>query len=243
MVDLTSGNLSPENMITTSQEISQSYRRTILQQDDLMIALRGEIGFVAKVPPALVGANLTRGVALIAPDRSKALPDFLVQAIRSDLVRDEILNQVNGSALKEIPISGLRKVLVPIPPLPEQRAIAAILSTWDEAITLTAKLIDVLKRRKAALMQLLIRGDSDLPEGWQLGQLSDFLKQNKEYITELEDKPYPRISVKWWAKGAVVAGYDNGLNVKMERHQPRQAGADNRLRNMGEARFNRHYPA
>jgi len=51
-----------------------------------------------------------------------------------------------------------KRFVIPLPPLSEQRAIAAILSTWDEAITLTGRLIDTLKRRKAALMQLLLTG-------------------------------------------------------------------------------------
>jgi type I restriction enzyme, S subunit len=159
VVDLTNGNLSPENMITTSQEISHAYKRTILQSDDLMMALRGEIGFVVKVPPQLVGANLTRGVALISPDHERVAADYLVQALKSDFVREEIMSQVNGSALQEIPIGGLKKVHVPLPPLPEQRAIAAILSTWDEAITLTEALIEALQHRKQALMQSLLTGE------------------------------------------------------------------------------------
>lgn len=45
-----------------------------------------------------------------------------------------------------------------LPPLPEQRRIAEILSTWDEAITLTERLITARQRRKKALMQQLLTG-------------------------------------------------------------------------------------
>ena len=51
-----------------------------------------------------------------------------------------------------------------LPPLAEQRKIAAILSTWDEAITLTHQLIAALQRRKQALMQLLLTGAVRFPE-------------------------------------------------------------------------------
>ncbi|MDX1990809.1 MAG: restriction endonuclease subunit S [bacterium] len=70
-----------------------------------------------------------------------------------------------------------KRFTVPLPPLPEQRKIAAILSTWDEAITLTGRLVDALKRRKQALMQLLLTGEVRFAEfdgEWEevaLGQL------------------------------------------------------------------------
>jgi len=45
-----------------------------------------------------------------------------------------------------------------IPPLPEQRRIAEILSTWDRAIDLTAQLIAAKQQRKRGLMQELLTG-------------------------------------------------------------------------------------
>ncbi len=68
------------------------------------------------------------------------------------------------NAQKNINLEVLRPFEILTPPLPEQQAIAAILSTWDEAITLTAALIDALKRRKSALMSLLLTGKTQFPQ-------------------------------------------------------------------------------
>lgn len=57
VIDLTARELNPHKMITTSKEISQSYKRTILEKGELMIALRGEIGLVRLVDEKLVGCN------------------------------------------------------------------------------------------------------------------------------------------------------------------------------------------
>lgn len=51
---------------------------------------------------------------------------------------------------------------VALPPLPEQRKIAAILSTWDKAISTTERLIDNSKQQKKALMQQLLTGKKRL---------------------------------------------------------------------------------
>jgi type I restriction enzyme, S subunit len=134
VVDLNASNLTTQAMITTSQEINQSYKRTILEKGEIIIALRGNIGLVRLVDENLVGCNLTRGVARIAPDENLVTPDFLLWAMRSPLFRDDLLRRVNGSALQEIPILGLRKTMISVPPIDEQKKIAEILGTWDEAI-------------------------------------------------------------------------------------------------------------
>jgi type I restriction enzyme, S subunit len=59
------------------------------------------------------------------------------------------------------------------PPLPEQKKIAEILSTWDEAIDQMRRLIDAKKRRKKALMQQLLSGEI---------RLSRFGKSKKKHL-------------------------------------------------------------
>ncbi|MGP5527017.1 restriction endonuclease subunit S, partial [Psychrobacter celer] len=56
----------------------------------------------------------------------------------------------------------LHAVKVKVPPLPEQRKIAKILTTWDKAIDTTERLIDNSKQQKKALMQQLLTGKKRL---------------------------------------------------------------------------------
>ncbi len=73
-----------------------------------------------------------------------------------------------------------RHFYLPLPPLPEQKKIAEILSTWDRAIEQVGKLIDAKQRLKKGLMQQLLTGrmrfpefgkpvkeKGELPEGWR----------------------------------------------------------------------------
>lgn len=53
---------------------------------------------------------------------------------------------------------------VPLPPYPEQRKIAAILGTWDEAIALTERRITAGQQRKQGLMQRLLTGQVRFPQ-------------------------------------------------------------------------------
>ena len=96
--------------------------------------------------------------------------------------------KLNKAALEKIPLL--------VPPLAEQRKIAEILSTWDEAIATTEQLLANSEQQKKALMQQLLTGKKRLPgfEGeWQkveLGKVlnyrqpTPFLVKSTEYSDE-----------------------------------------------------------
>lgn len=58
-----------------------------------------------------------------------------------------------------------------------------------------------------------------MTNGWQTVQLGEVLKQDVNYVTELEPKIYPKLSVKLYGKGVVLDAPTDGANVKMQRHQ------------------------
>lgn len=157
VVDLMKECLTTTNMIKTSLEISSQFKRTVLEYGDIMFALRGEIGQVRIVSENLVGANLTRGVALISPADS-ILKDYLLWAIRSGGVRQNILERVNGSALQEIPLGNLREVDIPIPQKSEQEKIVNALNSIENRLNTAHSKLSSQQKLKKALMQDLLTG-------------------------------------------------------------------------------------
>jgi type I restriction enzyme S subunit len=157
VVDLMTDAMSLQKMIRTSSTINESYRRTILQSNDIMFALRGSIGHVRMTSPQLVGANLTRGVALISANDS-ICSKFLLWAIRSPSVRSMIMDGVNGSALQEIPLGNLRNVYIPLPPNEEQIKISKTIDSVEENLTKRRSKLKNYQSLKKALMQDLLTG-------------------------------------------------------------------------------------
>ncbi|EFC0392786.1 restriction endonuclease subunit S, partial [Escherichia coli] len=84
---------------------------------------------------------------------------------------------LSGGIVKSIP--------VPVPPLTEQKKIAKILSTWDNAISVTEKLLTNSQQQKKALMQQLLTGKKRLldengtrfSETWKLYALSKLFQR------------------------------------------------------------------
>jgi type I restriction enzyme S subunit len=197
VTDIIDGKIDTSNLITTSQKISDGYKRTMLKKGDLVMALRGKIGQIAKIGDELVGANLTRGVALIAL-KENYCNDFILQQISSDRTIKVFERSLNGSALQELSIGVVRKIPIILPKsLTEQQSIAKILKSCDAVIEATEKLIAQKELRKKWLMQQLLSGKQRLNgfggewEDIELGELLDYEQPTKYLVSDtLYDDSY-----------------------------------------------------
>jgi len=211
VVDLTKGELDRKLMIRTSPKINVAYKKTVVQENDIIFALRGAIGKVTKIDKKIAGINITRGTALISPC-IEIEPNYLLWQIRSENVIRNIMIRVSGSALKEIPIGELKKVLVPVSSSrKEQKKIAKILSTWDKAIQKLEQLIQKKQQLKKGLMQVLLTGEmrfkefvqkagfketklGQMPQDWEIeeiGRLTKICTGNKDTQDRIENGKYP----------------------------------------------------
>lgn len=78
------------------------------------------------------------------------------------LNKAEFERQAVGSTIKTIGLPYFKKLKIAVPPYPEQKKIAKILSTWDKAITTTEQLLTNSQQQKKALMQQLLTGKKRL---------------------------------------------------------------------------------
>ncbi|EME3968332.1 restriction endonuclease subunit S [Vibrio fluvialis] len=143
VVDIVNGNPNYNDLIGTSNVISNSYSKTVVNEGDIAFALRGEIGSVYRVTREFEGCNLTRGLALISVDEDLCSSRFIYWMLQSDYVKRQLAERTNGSALKEIPLKELRKIRVPVPKLrSEQENFANCLDElWQHSVSLSEKKI------------------------------------------------------------------------------------------------------
>ncbi|MFW1645544.1 MULTISPECIES: restriction endonuclease subunit S [Acinetobacter] len=110
------------------------------------------------------------------------------------LNKTEFERQAVGSTIKTIGLPYFKKLKIALPPYQEQEKIAQILSTWDQAISATEKLLENSQQQKKALMQQLLTGKKRLldengvkfSDEWQrieLGLLLDY-QQPTPYLVE-----------------------------------------------------------
>jgi len=80
--------------------------------------------------------------------------EYAFYTARSDLVRGYAIGQMTGtSGRQRVPTDALGQFNVPLPPLPEQRAIAHILGTLDDKIELNRRMNETLEAMARALFK------------------------------------------------------------------------------------------
>ncbi len=117
-----------------------------------------------------------------ARNKKKYNPRWLGYLMASSRLRSILSIRATGTSgsMKNISKLDVLSIRIPLPPLPEQKKIAEILSAWDRAIERVGKLIDAKQRLKKGLLQQLLTGrmrfqefgkpvdkKGQLPEGWQ----------------------------------------------------------------------------
>lgn len=140
--------------------IKEEDARKTCTSDDIIIGRYGPPLF--QIFRGLEGAY---NVALLKaiPDEKQILKDYCFYY----LSRPELQNYLEGLSQRSggqtgVEMDMLYKYPLPLPPLPEQKKIAEILSTWDDAIKLTKDSIFETKRRNKGLAQQLLTGKKRL---------------------------------------------------------------------------------
>src|ERR1019366_4231983 len=97
--------------------------------------------------------RINSGMVLLRADESKLWPRFLFQFVRSPLFKEQVAALTTGSAQPQLPIRDIRRVEIPLPPLAEQKAIAAVLGALDDKIELNRRMNATLEAMARALFQ------------------------------------------------------------------------------------------
>ena len=158
-------------------------RRRARAGDILVSTVRPYLRNFARVRESLSNLVVSTGYAVIRP-RDEVDGRFLYQHVLSDGFVEFLKPRMSGSNYPAVKGDDVEAYTLSVPPLAEQRKIAAILSSVDDAIEKTQAVIDQVQVVKRGLMQeLLTRGlpgwhtrfkqteIGEIPEEWEVVEL------------------------------------------------------------------------
>ena len=202
------------NVKYVDKETYEFLRKTTLIDKEVLIAKRGEIGKVYFFRGAGVPATAAPNTYVLR--LKKSLDPFYLYCYLTSPFGNQRLKRINASTtIGALYKDDVKKFKLPLPPLPEQKKIASILTSVDEVIDNTQKQIDKLQDLKKAIMnELLTKGightefkDSELgriPKSWGVVSLDKVCKVRQGLQIPIRDRfkgaatgRYPYLTVSW----------------------------------------------
>ena len=156
--DYSRGWVDINELYRVATEIDNAYKRSKVIAGDILLTIVGSVGNLAKVPFIFSGSNLTQQTARLAFNKSIADADFYLSILCSSFGQREILNYTKSGVQPSLNLSDVDKFRVPYPSLPEQRAIATVLSDMDTEIAALETRLAKTQSVKQGMMQQLLTG-------------------------------------------------------------------------------------
>ncbi|MBM7072434.1 restriction endonuclease subunit S [Shewanella sp. 202IG2-18] len=164
-------------------------KKHILKSGDLLFSRRGDVARFALIESDYPRMLCGTGCLKATPNQAHS-PLFLSYFLQKDAVKKWLEQNAVGQTMPNMNTAILAELpLMAASSKEEEDKIAKILSTWDNAIRTTEKLIETSKQQKKALMQQLLTGKKRLinPETgkafdgeWEEALLATWLIEYKE---------------------------------------------------------------
>ena len=156
--DIQNGNIVTSDLRHTSKEIESRFDRSKVTAGDIVMSIRATVGTTAIVPNNLDGANLTQGTARISPG-PKVTKEYLLSYLRSHKCQSWIQRQVKGATFREITLTRLREMEIPLPPISLQAKFSEIFQNHDRFCDQKIKIFDGASTLFQSLSQRAFRGE------------------------------------------------------------------------------------
>ncbi len=158
--------------------------RTKIRPGDILVSITadlGRIGFIKK--DHTEEGYVNQHLALLRLCSDTADPEFVAHVLSGMEQRVRLLRLNDSNAKSGLNLETIRNFPFPLPPVPEQQRITAVLGAWDRSIDQTGRLIVAKQRRFNAARIRLIESFQSAGKGsnsWtptEFGQITEELKQ------------------------------------------------------------------
>ena len=193
----------------------------LLRKDDVIIAMSsGSKSVVGKSVQLNTEWKGSFGAfCAVFRHNSMVEPLFIGNIFQTKSYREHLLREARGTNINNLSKNHILDYQFPLPPLPEQRAIAHVLQTIQEAKFTRQREIKLERERKEALMDHLFshgtKGEppkqteiGEIPESWEVTKLGDLvkLKSGLSRPKDIESQPNAERTVPVYG-GNGILGY------------------------------------
>ncbi|MBI5648220.1 MAG: restriction endonuclease subunit S [Ignavibacteriae bacterium] len=140
-----------------TEEHAQVLKNANVRKGDVVFTHAGNIGQVAYIPPTSKYDRyvISQRQFYMRCNLAKVIPEYIVYFFRSPEGQHKLLANTSQTGVPSIaqPVTYLRTIRIPLPPLAEQKAIASVLGALDDKIKLNRRMNETLEATARALFQ------------------------------------------------------------------------------------------
>lgn len=140
----------------------------LLPKGTVLLSSRAPIGYLAIAENEI---STNQGFQSIIPNQNTT-SEFLYYLLKNNV--DYLISQGEGTTFGELSKRTLKELSFTFPPLPEQRAIASVLSSLDDKIDLLHRQNKTLEQLAETLFRQWFVEEAD--ESWKVGKLGDVVE-------------------------------------------------------------------
>ena len=190
ITNVQSGEIIDDNPKFYPFEYKPEIENYILNENDLLISLTGNVGRVGLLTKELLPAALNQRVACLRPTASVSIK-YIFHLLNSERFVTDCISASNGIAQKNLSTTWLANYEIPLPPLSVQNEIASKVDALEKVITGSRIVVDNYKP------QIIINSSWEIVP---LGNVTTF-SQGTQVDVELQSKEH-------------VEGYDKFLRIE-----------------------------
>jgi type I restriction enzyme S subunit len=218
--NLTEKKVSIIDVSRVSIEVEKKYQKTRLKGNEILISVVGSLGHLFLVQKAQIGWNVVRAIAVL-PIKDGINRNWIYYYLSSTVAQNMFIQMAMHTVQATLNLKELKEILIPIPPLETQTAIAEILSSLDDKIEVNNKINQELETLAHTLFKQwfidfefpnengepykssggkMVESElGEIPKGWGVYRFKDIVKKyidNRGKTPPIVNDGIPLVEVK-----------------------------------------------
>jgi type I restriction enzyme S subunit len=182
-----------EGLAFIDEKQANQLENVSVERDDILLNITGaSVCRCCLVPPNVLPARVNQHVSIVRIKPRAADARYVLYAINSPYNKRRLLAIAQGGATREaLTKEKIENFEIPVPPLPTQQKISAILSAYDDLIENNLRRIKILEEMAQSLyrewfVKFRFRGHQKvkmvnsplgkIPDGWEIRQIGEVIE-------------------------------------------------------------------